>query len=61
MTYKGMEIADGGEAAHAWDRILRGDVGKNEEERLRKALLAYCAQDTLAMARLLRYLQRERE
>jgi hypothetical protein len=54
-----MEIGDGGEAAQAWDRIVRGDVGIGEEERLRKALLAYCAQDTLAMARLLAYLQRE--
>jgi predicted RecB family nuclease len=55
MTYEGMEIGDGGEAAQAWDRIVRGDVGIE----LRKALLAYCAQDTLAMARLLAYLQRE--
>lgn len=61
MTYEGMEIADGGEAAQAWDRIVRGDIGKDEEERLRKALLAYCAQDTLAMARLLAYLHTERE
>ena len=59
MTYEGMEIADGGQAAQAWDRIVRGDVGLGEEERLRKALSAYCAQDTLAMARLLAYLQRE--
>jgi hypothetical protein len=60
-TYEGMEIADGGEAAQAWARIVHGYVGKGEEQSLRKALSAYCAQDTLAMARLLAYLQREIE
>jgi hypothetical protein len=58
MTYKDMEIADGGEAGLAWDRLVRGAVGKGEKETIRKALLVYCAQDTLALARLLAYLQR---
>jgi hypothetical protein len=55
MTYEGMEVADGGQAGLAWDRLVRGDAGKCEREGIRKALLAYCAQDTLAMARLLDY------
>jgi hypothetical protein len=58
MTYEGMEIADGEHAGLSWDRLVRGDVGKGEKERIQKALLAYCAQDTLAMARLLAYFQR---
>lgn len=57
MTYEGMEVANGGEAGLAWDELVRGDSGEGEKERLRKALLAYCAQDTPAMTRLLAHLQ----
>jgi predicted RecB family nuclease len=55
MTYDGMEVADGKQAGLAWDRLVRGAVGKCDRDGIRKALLAYCAQDTLAMARLLTY------
>jgi hypothetical protein len=57
MTYKGMEIADGGNAGLAWDRLVHGDVGIDEMARIRQALLLYCTQDTLAMARILAYLR----
>jgi hypothetical protein len=59
MKYDGMEVADGGAAGRTWDRLVRGDVGNGEKERIRKALLAYCAQDTLAMVRVLTYLQNQ--
>jgi predicted RecB family nuclease len=58
MTYEGMEIANGEQAGLVWDHLVRGEVGKGEKERVRKALLAYCAQDTLGMTKLLAYLQR---
>jgi hypothetical protein len=58
MKYEGMEVSDGREAGRAWDRLIRRDVEIGEKERIREALLAYCAQDTLAMARLLAYLER---
>jgi predicted RecB family nuclease len=57
MMYSGMEIADGGQAGLAWDRLIRNDLDEAQKEDLRRALLAYCAQDTLAMARILQYLQ----
>ena len=53
MTYEGMEVAEGTQAGLAWDKMLRGQVDDAERERLREALLGYCKQDTLALARLL--------
>ena len=57
MTYEGMEVAEGTQAGLAWDKMLRGQVDDAERERLREALLGYCKQDTLALARLLNSLQ----
>lgn len=53
MTYEGMEVSEGEEAGLAWERMVRGQTGQQEHARLRKALLEYCCQDTLAMVRLL--------
>jgi len=52
-----MEVTGGEQAGLAWDRLVRGVLGKNQREKLRKALLTYCDQDTLAMVHLLDYLQ----
>ena len=53
MTYEGMEVADGGEAALAWDQMIAAEFDPSERQRLKSALLTYCRQDTLAMARIL--------
>jgi hypothetical protein len=53
MTYDGMEVANGQAAGLAWESLVRGGLGRDEHERIRKALLDYCGQDTLAMVRLL--------
>jgi hypothetical protein len=53
MTYEGMEVANGQDAGLAWESLVRGDLACEERERIRKALLEYCRQDTLAMVRLL--------
>ncbi|MGA3024810.1 MAG: DUF2779 domain-containing protein [Bryobacteraceae bacterium] len=53
LTYEDMEVADGGQAGLAWDRMIRGGVDSAERQRLRSALLAYCCQDTLAMVKIL--------
>jgi hypothetical protein len=52
MTYQGMEVADGQDAGLEWERLIRGGLDQAESERIRKALLDYCGQDTLALARL---------
>ena len=52
MTYKGMEVANGQDAGLAWESLVRGVLDQAERERIRKALLNYCGQDTLALLRL---------
>jgi hypothetical protein len=37
--------------------MVHAEVGSEERKRLKGALLAYCKQNTLAMARLLEVLQ----
>jgi predicted RecB family nuclease len=57
MTYGGMAVADGQQAGLAWDSLVRGTLDQHERDRIEKALLEYCGQDTLAMVRLLARLQ----
>jgi hypothetical protein len=56
MSYDGMEVAEGDQAGLAWEMMLHAEVGSEERKRLRGALLAYCKQDTLAMAKVLEVL-----
>jgi Domain of unknown function(DUF2779) len=55
--YEGMEVSHGGEAGLAWDQMVRGNLELDERQRLKCALLAYCRQDTLAMAKILEVLR----
>jgi Domain of unknown function(DUF2779) len=57
MTYAGMEVADGTDAGLAWESLMRGGLDQAGRDRIRKALLDYCGQDTLAMVRLLEKLR----
>lgn len=57
MTYAGMEVADGQTAGLAWQLLVRDGLDRDERGRIRKALLGYCHQDTLAMVRLVEKLQ----
>jgi Domain of unknown function(DUF2779) len=57
MAYSGMEVADGQEAGLAWQAMIGGHCGEAERNAKRKALLAYCGQDTLALVRLLEALR----
>jgi predicted RecB family nuclease len=52
MTYAGMEVADGTDAGLAWESLIRGGLDQIERDGVRKALLEYCRQDTLALAKL---------
>jgi predicted RecB family nuclease len=53
MSYDGMVVANGQAAGVAWESLMRGNLDSGERERIRKALLVYCALDTSAMVRLL--------
>src|SRR5208337_709857 len=53
MSYEGMDVANGQEAWLAWELLMRGGLDQSEREKGRKALWEYCAQDTLALVKLL--------
>jgi hypothetical protein len=53
MSYDGMAVADGQAAGLAWEALVHGGLDCNERDRIRKALLEYCGQDTLGMVSLL--------
>jgi hypothetical protein len=57
MSYDGMAVANGQDAGIAWESLLCGGFDAGEREKIRKALLDYCGQDTLAMLRLVERLQ----
>ena len=59
MSYEGMPVSNGQNAGLAWESLVRGGLGHGERERIRKALLDYCGQDTLALVRLLEKLKLE--
>lgn len=50
MSYAGLAIADGGTAMAMFARLARGEV--EDEEALRRQMMAYWEQDTLAMVKL---------
>jgi predicted RecB family nuclease len=52
LTYEDMEIAHGEAAGLAWEEVIRTAFDSEERKRLRNALLAYCRQDTLALAKM---------
>jgi len=53
LSYDHLDVADGGEAGLAWERMVWGCVNAAERQRLKSALLAYCRQDSLAMVKVL--------
>jgi predicted RecB family nuclease len=57
LTYAGMEVANGQDAGLAWESLIRGKLDGDERDRIMKALLDYCGQDTLALVRLLEKLR----
>jgi hypothetical protein len=58
MTYKTLEVAEGTAAGLAWARLIQPATPLVEKYRLKKALLEYCKQDTLALAKLLGVLRK---
>jgi len=57
MSYEGMEIGDGGAAMDAYHRMCECADRPKELAKVRKDLLEYCRQDTLAMVKLLDVIQ----
>lgn len=59
LSYEGMEVSNGQDAGLAWESLIRSKSDQSERERLRKALLDYCRQDTLALVEIVKTLLRE--
>jgi len=57
MSYEDMEIGDGLMAGIAWKKFIDPLTTVREKNCLRKALLDYCAQDTLGIVRVLELLE----
>jgi hypothetical protein len=57
MNYDGMAVANGQDAGIAWESLIRGGFDNDQRERVRRALLEYCGQDTFALVRLLERLR----
>lgn len=57
MTYEGMAVANGQDAGLAWESLVRGTLDTTEQDKVRRALLDYCGQDTLALVKLLEELR----
>lgn len=57
MSYEGMDVADGQAAGIAWESLVSEGLDRGQHERVRKALLDYCGQDTLAMVGLVEKLR----
>jgi len=51
-----MEIANGQDAGLAWESLVRGSLDSGDHDRIRKALLDYCGQDTLALFKIVQRL-----
>lgn len=57
LSYKTLEIQEGGAAADTWNRIVSGEYNEEEAKRKADALLKYCHLDTLAMVEIWKVLK----
>ncbi len=49
MKYDKLEIQNGGQAQAQLFKVLSGDLSREDREKIRRDLLTYCAQDSMAM------------
>ncbi|MFW5884728.1 MAG: DUF2779 domain-containing protein [Patescibacteria group bacterium] len=59
LSYKDLDIQEGGTASNRWARMIQSDTSGEEKERIYQDLLKYCELDTLAMVRILEELRKE--
>ncbi len=57
LDYEDLDVADGGMAQEAYREMIHPETSAKRRQALRKALLEYCGQDTLALVRLARFFQ----
>jgi len=59
MTYEDLAIAEGGAASNAYINLMNGKISGADAARVRKQLLEYCGQDTMAMVKVLGVLKKQ--
>lgn len=57
LTYKNLEISDGSSASYRFLKLISGTASPDERAGIRRALLEYCGQDSLAMVELYQWLK----
>ncbi len=58
LSYKDLEIQEGGKASSSWLQLFGDSLKAAEKAKLKKDMLAYCERDTMAMVRILEELQK---
>src|SRR3989344_1667980 len=56
LSYKDLEIQEGGTASQRWNEISQGNVGEAEKQKIIKDLKIYCGLDTYAMYAIWKHL-----
>lgn len=57
LSYKELDIQEGGSASDAWNKVVQGELTKNEATKRIKELLRYCKMDTFAMVNIFEVLK----
>ncbi len=57
LSYKDLNIQEGGDASDSYREIIDKNISKKEKESLQKDMLEYCKMDTLAMVEIFNKLQ----
>ena len=58
MNYDGLAVADGIQAGIVWTRLIDAATNAEQKTQFKRALLQYCGQDTLALARIVEVLMK---
>lgn len=59
-SYEDLEISDGGTASESYKVLISGNLSANEKAELRKNMLIYCNQDTMAMVELVNWIRKQK-
>lgn len=58
LSYKNLNIQEGGTASDSWKTLIDPDIDKKEKDKLYRDMLDYCCMDTMAMVEILKFLEK---
>lgn len=58
LSYKDLEIHEGGSASQSWNNMTTGNINQKEKDTIAKNLLNYCELDTYAMYSIWNFLRK---